>query len=249
MSTSLHTQVLDALGRKIVSGQFPPGTVVRAENLVDDFSVSRGVIREVIRSLQLLGMTESVKSLGVRVRPKSQWNPYAREIIRWRLYEGDLGAQLRSITELRSVVEPAAAELSARHAPVEIGERLMELASQMRTLGRSGDLDLFEKLDIEFHALILAGSGNEMFAHLDVPIGEILRGRVDAGLMPAHPHEDAMQWHVDVADAVQGRRPEEARAAMTKIVVQTVSEISSIWDGAERQAPQLDAVQSRLAGL
>lgn len=246
MTKTLHSQVVDALGRKIVSGALPTGAVFRAENLEEEFQVSRSVVREALRSLQLLGMTESVKSLGVRVQDSSHWNPYAREIIRWRLLEGDLGGQLRSITELRSVVEPTAARMCALNASTQITTRLMELASLMRVVGRRGDLELFERLDIEFHALVLAGSGNEMFAHLDVPIGEVLRGRTELGLMPEHPHEEALQWHVDVADSIQARRPQDAYEAMSKIVVRTVDEINEIWSDTPRRIPSLENIQKRL---
>lgn len=246
MSNTLHAQVVDALGKKIVSGALPAGSVVRAESLEEEFQVSRSVVREAIRSLQLLGMTESVKSLGVRVRDRSSWNPYAREIIRWRILSGDLGAQLRSITELRMAIEPAAAALCAENATGEIGARLMYLASQMRMIGREGDLVEFERLDIEFHATLLAGSGNEMFAHLASPIGAVLHGRTEQGLMPSQPHEEALQWHVDVADAIQARRPEKAREAMDRIVQRTVAEIKSIWQESERIIPTVAEVQDQL---
>ncbi|WP_029068321.1 FadR/GntR family transcriptional regulator [Jonesia quinghaiensis] len=241
MSQSLHTQVVESLGRKIVRGELSRGAVVRAEVLESEYGVSRGVIREALRSLALLGLTESVKSVGVRVRDRIHWNPYAREIIRWRLAENDLGAQLRALTELRSAVEPVAAALAAQHAPDELSGRLMEIAARMRTVGRSGDLHTFEALDIEFHALVLVGSGNEMFAHLDIPIAEVLKGRTELGLMPERPHEEALQWHVDVADAIQGRRPREAREAMDKIVERTIAEIEQIWSDVPRIYPPADA--------
>jgi DNA-binding FadR family transcriptional regulator len=73
-----------------------------------------------------------------------------------------------------------------------------------------------------------------MFARLDGVIGEVLTGRTDQGLMPQRPHEEALQWHVDVADAIQGKRPAEARAAMEQIMSRTHTEVEQIWDGEPR---------------
>lgn len=249
MSNSLHSLVVDALGRKIVSGALPQGAVVRAEVLEREFGVSRSVIREAVRSLQLLGMTESVKSLGIRVLDQSAWNPYASEIIRWRLSDADQGAQLRSLTELRLVVEPAAAGLCATNASPEIAAHLILLAAAMAKAGAQGDLEEFERLDIEFHAALLAGSGNEMFAHLAAPIGAVLHGRTLHGLMPKHPHQEAVQWHVDVAEAVQSGKPAVARKAMQLIVERTVEEIEHMWQESARVVPSVATIRTKLEPL
>jgi DNA-binding FadR family transcriptional regulator len=106
---------------------------------------------------------------------------------------------------------------------------LMTVAAQMRTVGRSGDLERFLALDIHFHRLVLHGSGNEMFAKLDEVIAAVLSGRTGLGLMPAHPHETALQWHVDVADAIQGGHPVRARESMELIMRRTIAEVEESW--------------------
>jgi len=229
MPGSLHSRVLDALGRSLVSGELAPGSTMLAEQVEKQYSVSRSVVRESIRVLQSLGMVESVKRVGIRVRPMADWNLYDPLVIRWRLGEARNGAQLRSLTELRMAIEPRAAELAAIHAPDEVTGDLLALAARMRSVGRAGDLEQFLELDIRFHSVVLAASGNEMFARLDGVIGEVLKGRTDQGLMPARPHEEALQWHVDVADAIQGRRPDDARAAMEQIMQRTFVEVERIW--------------------
>jgi DNA-binding FadR family transcriptional regulator len=106
----------------------------------------------------------------------------------------------------------------------------------MRTIGRAGDLEAFLELDIHFHSLVLRASGNEMFSAMDGMIAAILRGRTALGLMPSRPHEEALQWHVDVADAVQGRRRDDARDAMDRIMRRTVSEVEHVWKDVPRPA-------------
>lgn len=234
MPSSLHRRLLDDLGSSIVAGRLARGEVVLAGELAQRYDVSLSVVREVIRALQANGLVESVKRLGVRVLSADRWNVYSADVIRWRLDGPDRAVQLRSLTELRTAVEPLAADLAARHAPASVREELMTIAARMRELGRAGDLEGFLDLDIAFHALVLRGSGNEMLAALDGAVAAVLRARTEHGLMPAHPHEEALQWHVDVADGVQAGRPARAAAAMRAILGRTTDEVSSIWDGAER---------------
>lgn len=229
MSSSLHTRVLDDVGTSIVDGTYPAGSIIRSDEIGQRLGVSRSVAREAVRVLQTIGLVESVKRLGIRVLPHSAWNAYDPTLIRWRLAGAGRAAQLRSLTELRAAVEPMAAELAATHSPQILSGELMATAAQMRTVGRSGDLEHFLELDILFHKLVLHGSGNEMFAKLDGPIAAVLSGRTELGLMPTHPHETALQWHVDVADAIQGGHPLAARESMELIMRRTVSEVESTW--------------------
>ncbi|MBH0054716.1 FadR family transcriptional regulator [Salinibacterium sp. SWN139] len=234
MPGSLHARVLNDLGLSIVSGEISPESTILAEQLEERFGVSRSVVREAVRVLQSLGMVASVKRVGMRVLPMSEWSLYDPLVIRWRLEQVENGRQLRSLTELRSAIEPQAAKLAALHASNDAAGELLALAARMRAVGRSGDLELFLELDIRFHSLVLAASGNEMFARLDRVIAEVLTGRTHRGLMPATPHEEALQLHVDVADAIQGKRPADAFASMERIMSRTIEEVEPIWAGEPR---------------
>ncbi|TFD53629.1 FadR family transcriptional regulator [Cryobacterium sp. Hh7] len=229
MPSSLHNRVVDAVGTPIVDGRMPAGTVMLADHIALDQGVSRSVVREAVRVLAAMGLVESIKRVGIRVRPQSGWNAFDPTLIRWRLAGPERGAQLRSLTELRASVEPMAAELAAAHCPQAMSGELMTVAAQMRTVGRAGDLERFLTLDIHFHRLVLHGSGNEMFAKLDEVIAAVLSGRTGLGLMPEKPHETALQWHVDVADAVQGGHPVQARESMELIMRRTIAEVEDSW--------------------
>lgn len=234
MSSRLHSLVIETIGKRIVSGELPAGATTHSEHLEAQLGVSRSVMREAVRVLQSLGLVESVKRVGIRVLPPERWNKFDPSVIRWRLAGEGKGVQLRSLTELRSAVEPAAAELAAQHSPQDMSAELMAVAAKMRAVGRAGDLQQFLELDIHYHALVLAASGNEMFAQMHSMIAEVLRGRTDYGLMPAHPHEEALQLHVDVADAIQSGRPDAARAAMDQIMRRTIDEVRSVWEDEPR---------------
>ncbi|MFD8963132.1 GntR family transcriptional regulator, partial [Streptomyces anulatus] len=107
-SQGLHTHVLDTLGLEISSGRFPPGSVLRTDELAQRFDVSRTVVREVVRVLESMHLVESRRRVGVTVRPTETWNVYDPQVIRWRLAGADRPRQLRSLTVLRSAIEPVA---------------------------------------------------------------------------------------------------------------------------------------------
>ena len=57
-----------ALEEAIVSGEVPPGSVLRQEHLSEQFAVSRTPVREALRRLAALGLVSFEPNRGVRVR-------------------------------------------------------------------------------------------------------------------------------------------------------------------------------------
>jgi DNA-binding FadR family transcriptional regulator len=227
-SADLHESVLNQLGELIVLGTLPPGSVLRIEELEHRFSVSRSVVREAIRALASMGMVTAKRRVGVTVVERSAWNTFDPQIIRWRLDGTDRLAQLRSLSELRSAVEPVAAELAAERALPEHCAALTEAVVQMSSTGRAGDLEVYLIHDIAFHRALLQASGNEMFASLTNVIAEVLTGRTRHNLMPEYPEARAIRLHLEVAHAVQANDPVRARAAMTEILCEASESIGKI---------------------
>src|SRR3954470_18021073 len=112
----LHARVLESLGPAITAGDYPPGTILRTDELEQRFDVSRTVIREAIRVLESMQLVASRRRVGVTVRPTEEWNVYDPRVIGWRRAGRARPRQLRSLTVLRSAVEPIAAGLAAEHA-------------------------------------------------------------------------------------------------------------------------------------
>ena len=57
-----------ALEEAIVSGEIPPGSVLRQDALSEQFHVSRTPVREALRRLAALGLVSFEPNRGVRVR-------------------------------------------------------------------------------------------------------------------------------------------------------------------------------------
>ncbi|MFB4425643.1 FadR/GntR family transcriptional regulator [Streptomyces sp. QL37] len=221
----LHTHVLDTLGLEIAAGDCPPGQVLRTDELAQRFDVSRTVVREVVRVLESMHLVESRRRVGVTVRPTEEWNVYDPQVIRWRLAGSDRPRQLRSLTVLRSAVEPVAAGLAARNATAEQCAALTECALGMVATSRGQQLEGYLRHDTAFHRIILNASGNEMFARLGDVVAEVLAGRTHHQVMFEDPDPAAVTLHVRLAEAVREGDAEGAERLTKEIAVGALHEL------------------------
>ncbi|MEU6481821.1 FCD domain-containing protein [Streptomyces sp. NPDC047017] len=221
----LHGRVLDSLGPAITAGEYPPGSVLRTDELAQRFDVSRSVMREAVRVLESMHLVASRRRVGVTVLPQNEWNVYDPQVIRWRLAGADRPRQLRSLTVLRSAVEPAAAGLAARYATAEQCAELTECALGMVAHSRGHRLEGYLFHDMAFHRVILTASGNEMFARLGDVVAEVLTGRTHHEVMFEDPDPAAVTLHVQVAEAVRERDAERAERLTREITVGALQEL------------------------
>lgn len=182
------------------------------------FDVSRTVAREVAKSLETAKVVTVRRRIGLVSQPVEEWDALSTQVIHWKLHSTHRKEQLRTLTELRLAIEPAAATSAARYAPIDVKSRLPLLAAELRHTGENGRLDEFHKLDIEFHSLILRNSGNEMLASLSTIIATVLSGRVELHMYPQKPKPEALDAHDAVAQAIWQSSPDNARQAMHRIV-------------------------------
>ncbi|AZM78593.1 FCD domain-containing protein [Streptomyces sp. G3] len=221
----LHGRVLDTLGPAITAGEYPAGSVLRTDELAQRFEVSRSVMREAVRVLESMHLVESRRRVGVTVLAECEWNVYDPQVIRWRLAGSERPRQLRSLTVLRSAVEPVAAGLAARLATSEQCAELTECALGMVANSRGHRLEEYLFHDVAFHRVILTASGNEMFARLGGVVAEVLTGRTHHDVMFEDPDPAAVTLHVQVAEAVRARDAERAERLTREITEGALQEL------------------------
>ncbi|MFD0370894.1 FadR/GntR family transcriptional regulator [Streptomyces sp. NPDC059071] len=221
----LHPHVLTSLGLAITAGEYPPGSVLRTDELAERFEVSRTVVREVVRVLESMHLVESRRRVGVIVLPTERWNVYDPQVIRWRLAGADRPRQLRSLTVLRSAVEPVAAGLAALNATPEQCRELTEQALGMVATSRGRQLEAYLVHDVAFHRVVLNASGNEMFARLGDVVAEVLTGRTRHQVMFEDPDPAAVTLHVQVAEAVREKDAARAERLTREIAVGALREL------------------------
>ncbi|WP_434538396.1 FadR/GntR family transcriptional regulator [Aestuariimicrobium sp. Y1814] len=227
----MHDAVLTGIGLEITSGVHRPGEALTLEQLQDRFGVSRTVVREAMRMLESLGLVAPRRRVGLVVQPMGCWRVLDTRVIRWRLDGPGRSEQLATLTELRLAIEPIAAAGAAERASVEQRARLVELAAQLRTLGEAGRIEEFLAADVDYHALLLQASGNEMFSSLTGVVGEVLAGRTEHGLMPRCPRPEALDLHERVAAAVQIGEVLGAEVSMRELLTEVQEAIGADGEG------------------
>src|SRR5438105_11191947 len=147
----LHGAVVHEIGVRILRGELRPGDAVQMDDdLSDEPSVSRTVLREAIKVLAAKRLVESRPKTGTRVRPRKDWNLLDPDVLAWQVEAGADAEFLAQALEVRRMIEPAAGRLAAERAtPAQIAA-LREASDGMAAAG--DDLDAFMEPDLRFHS-------------------------------------------------------------------------------------------------
>jgi len=125
---SLHVRVVHAIGRKILGGELPPGALLPAE---PELGASRTVLREAIKVLTAKGLVEARPKIGTRVRPRDAWHLLDPDVLAWQQRGAGRPSLLRTLTDVRRIIEPAAAGLAASRADAGDLAALAEALDEM----------------------------------------------------------------------------------------------------------------------
>ncbi|KAA0022593.1 FadR/GntR family transcriptional regulator [Antrihabitans cavernicola] len=224
----LHDSLVDRVGADIVAGRIPADTRIVADEMVQQYGVSRTVVREAVRVLESMGLVAVRRRVGITVQPRDSWNPLDPKIIRWQLAGPGRFEQLRALSELRSGIEPVAARLAAEHATAEQCGQLTAAVIGMSSTARAADTDAYLTHDSDFHATLLAASGNPLLRGMSEIVIEVLAGRTRHSLMPHVAEPEAIRLHGVVASAIQSRDGVEAERAMREIVTESATAVASM---------------------
>ena len=212
-----HGAIIHKLGVAILSGEYKPGDRLSGEvAFAEALDVSRSAYREAIQVLAAKGLVESRTKRGTRVLPRNRWNLLDPDVLGWAFAgEPDVGL-IRSLFELRSMIEPGAARLAAERRDREDLRKMKEALSEMRhhTLGT----DKGRLADRDFHDALLHATRNDALVVLSASIGAAVNWTTQfkqrARALPRNPIPD----HVRVFDAIAAGDPDAASDAMQALV-------------------------------
>jgi DNA-binding FadR family transcriptional regulator len=213
----LHGAIAHKLGTAILSGKYAPGDTLSGEvAFAEELEVSRSAYREAVQVLTAKGLVESRPKAGTKVLPRNRWNLLDPEVLAWA-FAGEPDVEfVRSLFELRAIVEPAAAKLAAeRRDKADIKAMKDALAAMRRhTLAT----DAGRAADRDFHNAILAATHNDALQVLSASIGAAVNWTTQfkqrARALPRNPIPD----HVRVFDAIVAGDGAGASDAMRVLV-------------------------------
>ncbi|MFB4420807.1 FadR/GntR family transcriptional regulator [Streptomyces sp. QL37] len=221
----VHGQVVQSLGARIVGGAVAEGATLDVRALGEELDVSLTVMRESLKVLAGKGLIDARQKRGTFVREREHWNLLDADVIRWRV-EGGAGEELmRDLADVRSIIEPAAARRAALH---HTDADLEALEAALGSMGRA-QMDSADaaEADAAFHRALLAATGNEMLARMDLLLEPGLRER--DRLVHAHSAVgDPVPSHRAVLDAVRDGDPVRAELAMLDLLAKAVEDLGRL---------------------
>ncbi|SEM58529.1 DNA-binding transcriptional regulator, FadR family [Loktanella fryxellensis] len=214
-----HGQVVEGIGRAIVTGRYPPDTVLpRDEELAAQFNVSRTVLREAMKTLAAKGMVVARTRVGTKVRARHDWNLFDAELLVWHLDARAGMGFLDQLYEMRLIMEPAGAAMAASRATAQ---EIATLHAHIEAMVVASDDKAFAMADLALHRSIIKASGN-LFMHSVATLIEaalLTSFRLSSPASEPAIQSDVSAAHNRIVVAIEGRDPEAAAQAMREVIL------------------------------
>jgi GntR family transcriptional regulator, galactonate operon transcriptional repressor len=233
----VHGQTVEALARRVLSGEIGEGETLDLTALQAELGVSLTALRESLKVLAAKGMVDARQKRGTFIRARSHWNLLDADVLRWQFAAGthadaDTGL-LRDLGEVRGIVEPAAARLAAQR---RTDDDLAALGSALAAMSDDAGPAHAVTADLAFHRALLAATHNELLERMEIVIESGLAERDQLVHSSEHP-DDPVPSHRAVLDAVSAQAPDAAEAAMRALLDQAVRDLDKVRGAAGPGAP------------
>lgn len=202
----LAQALVTELTRRIADGELKPGDKLPTESkIMEQYGVSRTVVREALQRLQVAGSVETRHGVGTFVLSRS----------------ADVGPLLRvsvdslqdtvAILEFRLSLEVEAAGLAAERRTPEQMEGIREALEALQHYELEGNAEAAGVEDSRFHIRIAEATGNRYYIdvmnHVRSSLGPLVSSQRVEPVRLNYEHEE-------VCAAIERQDPVSARAAM-----------------------------------
>lgn len=203
---ALLKQIREAIER----GHLTPGEKLPAEpDLAAEFGVSRSVLREALKVLELSGYLDVRRGYGggtfVSVPKPEEFAVVSPPPV------PTLSMSLPQLAEVRLAIEPAAAGLAAS-CGLEAAVGLQEAIKEMETFDHRPARVLAAAVD--FHVAVARASGNPIFVAVIESLRPLTYRAMNISVQSQAWRETCRNEHERIAKEIEGGYPERAERAM-----------------------------------
>lgn len=218
----LSSDIARQIEQAIREGRYVTGEALPSERqLTEVFKVSRPILREALRILEIQGFISIQQGRGSFVKDPNS------DILNvpLRSWLNKNFKQVQEFYEARVTIEPMCAALTAERASDKQIQSLRELVEQSEPDINVANAAAYTPFDIDFHNTIARLSGNKylylMLKNLIVPETDVRKVILR---LPLHIHT-AHEGHMAILEAIEAREPELARQAMIRALQQPIKAI------------------------
>lgn len=210
----IYEEVAEAIHEMIKSGQFKPGDKLDSvQQLAENFQVGRSTIREALTAIRAMGLIEIRQGEGTYVKEFEAEHislPLSTAIL-MNLQDTQNLLEVRKILEAGTVYTASQKRTEQNLLTIEAALNEMQLAS--------GNEELSEKADLQFHLSIAEASQNPLLVslmnHVSGLIGETIRETRRLWLFSEQITVDRLyEEHRTIYEAIKAKDGEKARALM-----------------------------------
>lgn len=206
----------DELRGRILDGAIGPGQMLPNErNLAEESGLSRTVVRESLRILEIEGLVETRpgRNGGTAVRRPDQ-RSFARSV---DIFVRGRRLRFHELLEARELLEPACAQLAAEQR-TDAG--LAELVARTEAVRRAvEDVDAFLTENARWHVTVASLGRNELLSAFMLALGDAVRAATDIDeFNSADVRAAALAAHDRILDAIRAGDGAAARHAMERHV-------------------------------
>jgi DNA-binding FadR family transcriptional regulator len=223
---SVHGQIVEELGRRIVTGEFAPGSVLPTEGAYSArLEVSRTSFREAIKMLAGKGLVESRPKTGTRVRQRSEWNMLDPDVTSWAFKAGPDKDYARAFFEFRGIIEPAAAALACERRDTD---DLDKMRVALAGMAAANSRDEWIGPDLSFHRTILVATRNDLLISLGHLLEPALTESFRIANVDAARRQASVPLHRAVYVAIEHCKPDDAGAAMAYLLGEALVDLEEM---------------------
>jgi len=242
----LSDQVAEQLANEIKQGRLLPGDKLPTEaRLVEQFEVSRTVVREAVSRLKSLGLVDSRQGSGVFVNPQLPFAPLNFEARHAASQEAVI-----QMVEVRRALEAEVAALAAQRRNADDLRRIEQAVHDLESAVQAGGDGVAQ--DVNFHRAIANAAGNPFLLQTLAYLGQFLHGATQVTRANEARRGDfaaqVQAEHSAIVQAVQAGDAQAARQAASAHMDNAITRIRSA-DPAFWQQEGERLAQPLLSGL
>ena len=226
----VHGQTVDAIARRVLTGELPEDATLDLTALQAEFGVSLTVMRESLKVLAAKGLVDARQKRGTYVRRRADWNLLDPDVLRWQATSDSGASLLRNLEEVRGIIEPAAVRLAALRRTVDDLARLDEALDAM---SRADDSRSAVEADLSFHRGLLIATHNELLERMETVLESALAARDQLVHGTENASDDPVPSHRAVLDGVRAEDADAAEAAMRALLDKAISDEERLRNGSE----------------
>jgi GntR family transcriptional regulator, transcriptional repressor for pyruvate dehydrogenase complex len=207
--TRIHEAIADRIRELILDRRLPPGQPLPSERvLAQRFGVSRGSVRDALRTLETLGLLEMRHGQGTFPRELSV-DRLVTPLTSVLRYQRDLQDEL---LDVRRMFEPAVARAAAIRVTSDDVAALEGVIDAQRRKLAAGKSAIAE--DTAFHAALARATHNRVAVRLMATLNDLLMESRKRTLALKGRPERSLAGHAAIVEALLNRNPDAAERAM-----------------------------------